>query len=83
MLLIGATDKTMLVLFAPICIDFFGLQVATELLPLKGISGILSLSLGAVLGLALSGMAPNKILLALCGFSVVNLVLGAKLANLV
>lgn len=29
MILIGGTDKTMLVLFAPIIIDAFGLQVAT------------------------------------------------------
>lgn len=29
MILIGSTDKTMLVLFAPVMIDAFGLEVAT------------------------------------------------------
>lgn len=58
MILIGGTDKTMLVLFAPILIDTFGLRAATELLPFKGLSGILSVILAAALGLVFSKFAP-------------------------
>lgn len=83
MILIGATDKTMLVLFAPIIIDAFGLQVATELLPLKGLSGIISVILASVFGLAFSKFSPEKALYGLTSFSILNLVLGGLLANII
>ena len=83
MIFIGGTDKTMLVLFAPILIDSFGLDVATELLPYKGLSGILSVVLAAGLGLAFSGMPPERALYAICFFSIVNLGLGISLARIV
>ena len=54
MVLLGSTDKTMLVVFAPIMIDCFGLKVATELLPLKGISGIISIIIAAIIGFIFS-----------------------------
>lgn len=56
MILLGSTDKTMLVVFAPIMIDCFGLKVSTELFPLKGVSGILSIILASVVGFIFSNI---------------------------
>lgn len=81
MILIGGTDKTMLVLFAPILIDIFGLRVATELLPFKGLSGILSVIVAAALGLVFANFAPQIALYAITSLSVLNLALGAYLAR--
>lgn len=83
MIFIGGTDKTMLVLFAPILIDSFGLRVATELLPFKGISGIFSVILAAALGLVFSGMPPERALYAICAFSLINLGLGIYLSRII
>jgi hypothetical protein len=58
MILLGGTDKTMLVLFGPILINFFGLRVATQLLPLKGLSGILSVILASILGYIFASLSP-------------------------
>lgn len=58
MILLGGTDKTMLVLFGPILINFFGLKVASQLLPLKGLSGILSVILASILGYIFANMSP-------------------------
>lgn len=54
MVLLGSTDKTMLVVFAPIMIDCFGLKIATELLPLKGVSGIISIIIASIIGFIFS-----------------------------
>lgn len=56
MVSIGSTDKTMLVIFGPIIIDCFGLKVATELLPLKGVSGIISIVLASIVGFIVAEM---------------------------
>jgi hypothetical protein len=72
----------MLVIFGPILVDVFGLKVATELLPLKGISGIISVIIAAGLGMALSSFG-EKALFLLCGFSVAGLIVGGYLANLI
>jgi MFS family permease len=57
MVFLGSTEKTMLVLFGPILVDVFGLKIATELLPLKGLSGIISVIIAAFLGILLSQYA--------------------------
>lgn len=82
MALIGATDKTMLVIFAPILIDIYGLKIATELLPLKGISGIISVIIASGLGMWLSRYA-QKALFWLCGFNIIGVAIGIYLAMLI
>lgn len=83
MIFIGGTDKTMLILFAPILINTFGLRVATELLPFKGISGILSIILAAALGLVFANFSPQTALYAICMLSFLNIGLGLYLAYIV
>lgn len=82
MALIGATDKTMFVLFAPIMIDSFGLFVTSQLLFIKGVSGIIAVVLTSLIGIVLSGVPADKALLWLCLFNIVNIGLGVALANI-
>jgi MFS family permease len=79
MVLIGATEKTMMVIFGPILVDTYGLKIATELLPLKGVSVIISMIIAACLGLVLSQYA-EKSLYWLCGFNVIGVIIGVYLA---
>jgi MFS family permease len=83
MVLLGGTDKAMLILFAPTLIDCFGLRVASQLLPFKGLSGILSVIFAAALGFIFAKFPPQYSLYWLCFFSVINIPLGICLANIV
>jgi MFS family permease len=82
MVFLGSTEKTLLVIFGPILVDVYGLKVATELLPLKGISGIISVIIAACLGIVLARYG-EKSLYWLCGFSVLALIIGGYLASLI
>lgn len=83
MILLGGTDKTMLILFAPVLIESYGLKVATELLPFKGLSGLFSVILAAVLGFVLANVAPQTVLICLGMLSVINIGLGLYLAYII
>jgi hypothetical protein len=72
----------MMVVFGPILVDIYGLKVATELLPLKGVSAIISIIIAACLGLVLSQLA-QKALFWLCGFNAIALIIGIYLASLI
>lgn len=81
---LGATDKTMLILFAPILIDCFGLRVGSELLPFKGLSGLLGVAITIILGYVFTNLStPQTALYCLCMFSIINLGIGLCLANAV
>jgi undecaprenyl pyrophosphate phosphatase UppP len=82
MVCIGATEKTMVVIFGPILVDVYGLKIATEILPLKGVSVIISMIIAGCLGLFLSKFAA-KSLFWLCGFNVMSLAIGIYLASII
>lgn len=84
MVLIGATDKTMLILFGPILIDCFGLGVASHLLPYKGVSGIASVIMAEILGFIFSKhSSPEKGLYYIGAVSILNIGFCAYLAYMV
>jgi MFS family permease len=58
MILLGSTDKTMLILFGPTLIDCYGLAVATQMLPFKGVSGIVTIILASILGYVFAEFSP-------------------------
>ena len=81
MTLIGSTEKAMLIFFAPIMIDTFGLQAANSLLFLKGVAGIISMVFISVFGILMSNVPPNQALLWLCTFNVINIGLALTLSK--
>jgi hypothetical protein len=81
--MLGATDKTMLIMFGPTLVDCFGLGVATHLLPFKGLSGIIAIGLSSILAYVFAKTPAETALLFMCLFSVANLAIGGYLAYLV
>jgi hypothetical protein len=78
--MLGATDKTMLIMFGPTLVDCYGLGVATHLLPFKGLSGIIAIGLSSLLAFLFAKTPAETALLFMCLFSLANLAIGGYLA---
>ena len=71
-ILLGITDKGMLTLMGPGLVTIFGIKMATQLLPYKGISIYLGYGFAPLMYLILSGMlSPHQYLMFLWIFSLV------------
>lgn len=81
MAMLGSTEKTMLILFAPIMIDTLGFKIAQSLLFLKGVTGILAMVLTSGIGIVMAKVPPNETLFFMCFFNVLNVAIGVFLVK--
>ena len=78
-ILLGITDKGMLTLMGPGLVSLFGIKMATQLLPYKGISIYLGFGFAPLMYLVLSGlMSPHQYLSFLWIFSLAVIIMAFR-----